>query len=557
MVNILVVLLVVLSACVESGELQMAIEENGCLPWTYRLNNSSPCECGKLLEGILDCNITTGVLRLQTWMCVTYNPTTNESIAGYCPYSIIAHQGAMEYELSMTRKNFTNMTCLLWKREGPLCSQCIPGYGIPLYSYDLKCVECSSNSIKEVFKFLAMTLIPLTVLCIVVAVLHLNALHPPWSVFVLVAQVLSTPVLMHSLLHYETMNSFDRITQFGTKCTATIYGLWNLDFFRDIYKPTCISPSITITQSYAIEGAIGLYPLVLLVALYSFVTLRDRGCRVIVKIWKPFNFLLSCFQNKLNLRVSLINTFATFFLLSYMKIGFAGFYILTPTQVWRPDGTHKFVMFFNPSQDYFHSSHIGYVIITMLLVVVVLIIPIILLFLYPCRCFHKCLNHFHLRLLPLHAFVDAFQGCYKDGTNGTRDCRYFAGLQLVLRLFFPFLFLFTTGTMFSLLMFALVLGAYITLFVLVQPYKVGVYNKTDVPLLTALLFALFTTRAFHISFQTLAYDRLRDIAHTLCVCEPLLYFVIWSGLQVNNVITHHTWCQKQTQETDQLLTHVQ
>ena len=35
---------------------------------------------------------------------------------------------------------------------------------------------------------------------------------------------------------------------------------------------------------------------------------------------------------------------------------------------------------------------------------------------------------------------DTFQGCYKDGTNETRDCRYFAGLQLVLRLLFPLIF---------------------------------------------------------------------------------------------------------------------
>ena len=558
MVKILAVLLVVLSVCVGSGELHTAVDESGCPPWTYRPNSTSPCQCGSLLEGIIGCNITTGILKLQTWMCVTYNPITNTSIAGYCPYSIIiAPQGALEYELPMTRNNFTNITCFWWKREGPLCSQCLPGYGIPLYSYELKCAKCF-NLIKEVFKFLSVSLIPPTVLCIGVAVFHLNVLHPPWSAFVLVAQVLSTPLQIHSLLHYKNWNSFDQITQFGSICAAAIYGLWNLDFFRALYKPTCISPSITATQSYAIEGAIGLYPLVLLVVLYSFVTLRDRGCRVIVKIWKPFHFLLSRFQNKLNLKTSLIDTFATFFLLSYMKIGFAAFYVLTPTQVWRPDGSHKFVMFFNPSQEYFHSSHIGYAVITLLLALVVLIIPIILLFLYPCRCFHKCLNHFHLRLLGLHAFVDAFQGCYKDGTNGTRDCRYFAGLQLVLRLLFPLIFFFSTGPMFTLLLFTVVLGSYITLFVLLQPYKITVYNKTDIPLLTALLFTLFTTHAFHVSFQTAAYDRLRDSVHILSVCVPLLYLVIWSGLQAKHIVTRRTWCQtKHTQETSQLLPHVE
>ena len=41
--------------------------------------------------------------------------------------------------------------------------------------YDLKCVKCSNNfQIKEVFRFLAVSLIPPTVLCIVVAVFHLK-----------------------------------------------------------------------------------------------------------------------------------------------------------------------------------------------------------------------------------------------------------------------------------------------------------------------------------------------------------------------------------------------
>ena len=26
----------------------------------------------------------------------------------------------------------------------------------------------------------------------------------------------------------------------------------------------------------------------------------------------------------------------------------------------------------------------------------------------------------------MHTFADAFQGCYKNGTNGSRDFRYFA-----------------------------------------------------------------------------------------------------------------------------------
>ena len=546
-----IVLLVVLSACVGSGELHTAV--SGCPPWTYRPNSTSPCQCGSSVQGTIECNITTGVLSLQACVCMTYNPITNESVAGHCPYSCIAHLGKQVYELPMTRNNFTDLTCGVWKREGPLCSQCIQGYGIPLYSYDLKCVNCSSSfQIKEVFKFLAVSLIPPTVLCIVVAVLHLNALHPPWSVFVLVAQVLSSPVVMH----YVHKHPHDTMERIGIIYIATVYGPWNLDFFRALYKPTCISPSITTTQSYAIEGAIGLYPLVLLVVLYSFVTLRDRGCRVIVTIWKPFHFLLSHFQSKLNLKTSLIDTFATFLLFSYMKIGFAAFYILAPTPVWSPDGSYRLAVYFNPSTTYFGSSHIGYAVITLLLAIVVLIIPIILLFLYPCRCFHKCLNHFHLRLLPLHTFVDAFQGCYKDGTNGTRDCRYFAGLQLVLRLLFPFIFLIAREITLTLFSFAVVLGLYIILFVTVQPYKVTVYNKADVPLLMALLITVFSTALSVDYSNNHSFFWLKVAITILCLCVPLLYLFIWSALQVKHIITHRIWCRKHTRETNQLLSHV-
>ena len=35
-----------------------------------------------------------------------------------------------------------NFTCAGLNREGQLCGQCIEGHAPPVYSYDLKCVEC-------------------------------------------------------------------------------------------------------------------------------------------------------------------------------------------------------------------------------------------------------------------------------------------------------------------------------------------------------------------------------------------------------------------------------
>ena len=51
----------------------------------------------------------------------------------------------------------------------------------------------------------------------------------------------------------------------------------------------------------------------------------------------------------------------------------------------------------------------------------------------PCSCFQVCLNRTGCSCQSLHTFMDAFQGHYKNGTNGTRDLRFFSGLYLLLR----------------------------------------------------------------------------------------------------------------------------
>ena len=49
----------------------------------------------------------------------------------------------------------------------------------------------------------------------------------------------------------------------------------------------------------------------------------------------------------------------------------------------------------------------------------------------------------------LHAFVDSFQGCYKDGTEpGMFDCRWFAVLMLLLRPLLFIIYAFTLSMMY-------------------------------------------------------------------------------------------------------------
>ena len=88
--------------------------------------------------------------------------------------------------------------------------------------------------------------------------------------------------------------------------------------------------------------------------------------------------------------------------------------------------------------------------------------------------------------------MDSFQGCYKDGTNGTRDCRYFAGLYLIVRI------LLYTGTIIKLLLphsfsplEALLLVGFTASVAVIQPYKRSVHNTIDSIILHVLILIVF------------------------------------------------------------------
>ena len=69
----------------------VGVDESGCPLWTYHHNATSPCQCGSTADGIIDCNIKTGELRLKSRAYLTKDLLTNESIAGFSPYSLITN----------------------------------------------------------------------------------------------------------------------------------------------------------------------------------------------------------------------------------------------------------------------------------------------------------------------------------------------------------------------------------------------------------------------------------------------------------------------------------
>ena len=141
---------------------------------------------------------------------------------------------------------------------------------------------------------------------------------------------------------------------------------------------------------------------------------------------RPFHRSINCFRKQLDVRNSIIKTFATFLLLSYVKVFCVSSNLLIPTHVYSVHGSLLGVYLqYDTTIAYLGEEHLPYD------VLVVFVMLVFILFLYyfcyriQCGAF-RCLGCCGIRWHALLIFIDTFQGCYKDGTNGNRDCWYFA-----------------------------------------------------------------------------------------------------------------------------------
>ena len=472
---------------------------NTCQVWSTPIPNSGgACECGSVLNGVVECDSTTHRTHLKSCYCMSYIEPSNSTVVGACLYTCFSWIGTTEHGLGhillpLSTSQLSDQQCGYVNREGLLCGSCKNGFSPTVYSYDLRCVnstECSNNNMWV--KYIIVGFLSLTVFYIIVIIFRISATSPKMNGFVFVCQLMSAPLLLRALVldqHLHPNNSLF----VGVMVYSSITGIWNLDFFRMVYSPFCLNPHTGTLQVLALDYVVAIYPLVLIGLTYALVELHDNNFRIIVWIWKPFHKCFVLFRRQWDIRTSLIDAFATFLLLSYAKLLSVSFDILYPTPIYNESGKplNKSYLYFDATVEYFGKEHLPYAITAIVVLLVFIIIcPLLLLCLYPCRCFQKCLNHCRLQCHMLQTFMDAFQGCYKDGTNGTRDCRYFAGVYLVVRIASFSAFAVSLPSLyFPIASVIFVTFALLTL--LVQPYRSRVYNVVDTVFVFTLVLGCF------------------------------------------------------------------
>jgi len=174
--------------------------------------------------------------------------------------------------------------------------------------------------------------------------------------------------------------------------------------------------------------------------------------------------------------------------------------------------------YYDASIPYFGREHLPFALLAIFVLFVFIVIPLIVLLLYPTKVFQKCLGCCRVRWHPLHAFADAFQGCYKNGTNGTRDYRYFAGFYLIFRIVMLTEVAVTTYYIWMIIILCPIIAS--LMFALLRPYKNDWFNILD-----SLLFATLALSTFLVMYNKHVASTPQQIVALLTIV-PLIYIVL-------------------------------
>ena len=311
-------------------------EDVTCPTWMYHsVNGSSQCVCGVDLHRAVLCNASSQLVQVRRFYMVTFDPTRNETIAGYSFYSnpkLTKKPPRMYYPVPSNVSQINSGMCDPLNRSGLFCGACKNGYSPLVYSYKISCSNCSGAGVVQMgLTFIAFGFIPVTLFYIFVLLFKFNANSPSLHGFVLIAQLMSQTYNTKNLINASFLK---RLSLIAVLTLQTFYSIWNLNFFRAIGPDICFS--ITSLTALSLEYVIAFYPMFLILITCIAIELQSRGFRIILLIWRPFQHCSMYFRKEWNVKSSLINVFATFLLLSYNRLLDISFSLLMYITAYNP-----------------------------------------------------------------------------------------------------------------------------------------------------------------------------------------------------------------------------
>ena len=437
---------------------------------------------------------------------------------------------SIQTDLSIVHTLESNLSIILKQSDctDRRIGKCTHGYGVPINQLD-RCVQCDQHSLPG-WMFILIQLLPVTVVVLIIIVFNIQLTNGFMIGVVFYCQMisivypsLSLNVVLDSNLYNYPYNYNCPIND--VKWYIMPCNIFNLDFLTFLSHPLCITPHMTPLQAISFWYIIPTYPLVLLLLIYIWITMYDKGFRCVVTITRPLHRLLARFWRMTNIEPSLIHSIASIYLLCFTQFAATSLQLLHPTTWSIKNGTRV--------------PHCFAGIFAIIVLVFIIFLPMLYIQLYPFKLFHKLLSCLHLRKEILISLGDIFTGPYNNGSDNTRDYRCFAGFYFVLRIILLCLYFLHYGfydgpiiLCFQIALFGL-FGGMVMIF---RPHKNNLQNFSNLIIFLFLMAASALTLILFTTDESAIGAQLAQVSQRLIVTfSGILVFGIFISVLVRTV----------------------
>ena len=523
-----------------SSSENVSVSSDQCSPWFYYNDTLNRCDCRKSSARDVRCLEHEALLRLGR--CMTYEEG-NGTFVALCPFFLIDDflQNVTErhyISLPESVEELNDYMCRPLNRKGRICRDCLDGFGPAVTSIGYQCSNCTETWY-GIPLYLFLEFVPITVFYLFILIFRISVTTAPMTSYVMYSQLL----VFSFTVDIEAVNVIRAELNGGINVLLNIvimfYGIWNLDFFRFIVPPFCVSSRLKIIHIVFLSYVSAFYPICLIGITWLCIELHSRNFKPFVWLWKRTHRLFFMMKKGWNSKNTVIDVFATFLLLSYTKLMLQSMATLGYVFIESAsNGTSEVVLALDPSVDYFGFEHLPFAIIAMLILLIIVLLPALLLALYPIQRVRLLLEKCRLVGQPqatLNLFVEKFYTCYRDSLDGGWDMRGFAALYLFIRAAViatdvikkipsP-----ATSWFFN----SLIFGVLAMVIAIVRPYKKSFMNNIDAMILFTLsiLSILYTVYLYTLPIDSLFREFFLYML-IFVVSLPQLGFVIYIAVMV-------------------------
>ena len=407
-----------------------ALGTRDCPPWFKWVNTSSSsgyCICASEVIGQIQCDQLNQKSYLRVAGCVFYDSDKDEVVAARCPF-LPANSSSIKFLLPSNVNDLNEYVCGIFHREAkdPICGKYTGNTGPSIYSVGSQCVPC--RPINVVY-YLLLQYAPITLLFLVVLLLKLNITAAPMSIYVLFCNVIVFYCKCVLPFYTELYGSSNSYIVGLVKLVASLSAVWSFDALFFIAPPLCMSKHLEEIYMPLIEFVAILYPFILLLLTYIVIQLHFYNFKPIVTLWGVLHRFIKRFHRNWEPTASLIQTFSSLFFLSYAKFNFIICQSLLQATLMTEDGrVTSRLAYIDPTLSFLSKKHVYMLTFSAFVLTFLYSPPILLLTIYPTSLYRKISERIRPRWrIGIKTFVETYQGCYKDSTNGTRDYRAISG----------------------------------------------------------------------------------------------------------------------------------